>query len=111
MPKPARTLVFPSPKTSQARPIRGSNMWLYDGTAVFRTPGSPGTRTPGGRFGYTFERTPAAAPPMVKIENWLACSLNIRHGSHRTPRLTVSLLLAFQESFKYSAGKVRCRLS
>src|SRR5690242_12536450 len=50
-PAPPRTLVFPSPKGSQAKPKRGA-MFLWSGKYQPRgAPGSPGTRNPRGAFG------------------------------------------------------------
>src|SRR5580704_2321803 len=93
------------PEGAYAIPIRGPKLFHWVGEIVLGTPGSPGTRLPGGELGNLTDCTPGTG-----VVRRPKTSLHGLATSQRRPRFTVRLGVAFQVSATKSAP-YRVRLS
>src|SRR6266851_4645320 len=93
------------PEGAQASPIRGPKLLYWVGEIVLGTPGSPGTRLPGGELGNLVDCTPGTG-----VVRRPKTSLHGRATSQRRPRLRVRVGATFQVSVPKSAP-YRVRLS
>src|SRR5262245_28177912 len=94
-PYPPRTLVRPSPRTSQANPMRGAKLLRSASTSPRGT--SPGKRTPRGASGTTFDCSPGWTVLIRSLR-----STHGRNGSYLRPKVTINRRETLNWSWRYT---------